>query len=65
MRITIKYLNGHPELETDLAAFAPRDRAERLRMLASIGLSILKSPHQAPRVVVNKASSVALKISEV
>jgi len=41
MRITINYFEGYPELRDDLSAFPLRARAERMRMLASLGLSVL------------------------
>ena len=41
MRITINYFEGYPELQADLSAFPLRARAERIRMLASLGLSVL------------------------
>ena len=41
MRITINYFEGYPELQADLSAFPLRARAERMRMLASHGLSAL------------------------
>jgi hypothetical protein len=41
MRITINYFEGHSELQADLSALPLRARAERLRMLASMGLSVL------------------------
>ena len=41
MRITINYFEGFPELQADLSAFPLRARAERMRMLASLGLSVL------------------------
>jgi hypothetical protein len=41
MRITINYFEGYPELQADLSAFPLRARAERMRMLASLGLSVL------------------------
>ena len=44
MRITIKYFEGYPELEAELSRYPVRVRAERVRNLASIGLSML---HQA------------------
>ncbi|MFZ1545919.1 MAG: hypothetical protein WAT12_02305 [Candidatus Nitrotoga sp.] len=53
MRITINYFEGYPELQADLSAFPLRARAERMRMLASLGLSILdggRAIHKAPAV---------------
>ncbi len=41
MRITVNYFEGHSELLADLSALPLRARAERLRMLASMGLSVL------------------------
>lgn len=41
MRITVNYFEGHSELQADLSALPLRARAERLRMLASMGLSVL------------------------
>ena len=57
MRITIAYLEGHPELEADLAKVSKNGRAERMRMLASMGLSALRNgqssapPETTQRVV--------------
>ena len=41
MRITVNYFEGYPELEDELSRYPLRARAERLRNLASIGLSML------------------------
>jgi hypothetical protein len=67
MRITIKYFNGHPELETDLSAFPLRARADRMRMLASLGLSVLNgatlsagSPHTMSEAKVGKSTSTLM-----
>ncbi len=54
MRITINYFEGYPELQADLSAFPLRARAERMRMLASLGLSILDGGR-----AINKAHAVA------
>ena len=43
MRISIAYLEGHPELEADLSRVRKNARAERMRMLASIGLFTLRN----------------------
>ena len=51
MRITINYFEGYPELQADLSVFPLRARAERMRMLASLGLSVLsggKAINKAP-----------------
>ncbi len=53
MRITINYFEGYPELQADLSAFPLRARAERMRMLASHGLSALNGGR-----AVNKVSIV-------
>ncbi len=53
MRITIIYFEGYPELQADLSAFPLRARAERMRMLASLGLSVLSGGN-----VINKAQVV-------
>ena len=53
MRITINYFEGYPELQTDLSVFPLRARAERMRMLASLGLSVLNG-----RRATNKAPTV-------
>ena len=47
MRITINYFEGYPELEAELAKYSPRARAERLRLLAAMGLSFMQDgrPH--------------------
>ncbi|MEQ1741600.1 MAG: hypothetical protein ABL869_03740 [Candidatus Nitrotoga sp.] len=53
MRITINYFEGYPELQTDLSVFPLRARAERMRMLASLGLSVLnggRPTNKAPAV---------------
>lgn len=42
MRITINYFEGYPELEAELSKYPIRSRAERVRNLASIGLSMLQ-----------------------
>ena len=52
MRITINYFEGYPELQADLSAFPLRARAERMRMLASHGLSALNGGR-----AINKAPS--------
>ena len=52
MRITINYFEGYPELQADLSAFPLRARAERMRMLASLGLSALNGGR-----AINKAPS--------
>ena len=54
MRITINYFAGYPELQADLSAFPLRARAERMRMLASLGLSVLNGGRP-----INKAPAVA------
>jgi hypothetical protein len=54
MRITINYFEGYPELQTDLSVFPLRARAERMRMLASLGLSVLNGGR-----AINKAPAVA------
>jgi hypothetical protein len=42
MRVVIVFPNGvHPELCAELQKVAPRHRAERLRMLATVGLFIV------------------------
>ena len=53
MRITINYFEGYPELQADLSAFPLRARAERMRMLASLGLSVLNGGR-----AINKAPAV-------
>ncbi len=53
MRITINYFEGYPELQADLSAFPLRARAERMRMLASLGLSVLNGGR-----AINKAPSI-------
>ncbi|MFZ1548442.1 MAG: hypothetical protein WAT12_15330 [Candidatus Nitrotoga sp.] len=53
MRITINYFEGYPELQADLSAFPLRARAERMRMLASLGLSVLGGER-----AINKAHAV-------
>lgn len=68
MRITVNYFEGHSELQADLSALPLRARAERLRMLASMGLSVLggKIVHvDVARVtpVVGGGGAAAVKIS--
>lgn len=45
MRITVNYFEGYPELEAELAQYSPRARAERLRLLAAMGLAFMKDGH--------------------
>lgn len=47
MRITINYFEGYPELEAELSKYPLRARAERVRNLASIGLSMLQQAQMA------------------
>lgn len=42
MRITINYFEGYPELEAELLKYPPRVRAERLRLLATTGLTFMQ-----------------------
>lgn len=39
-RIVVRLVEAHPELNVELLALPPSQRAERLRALASIGLAI-------------------------
>jgi len=53
MRINVNFFDGHDELEAELAKCAPRARAGRLRVLASLGLATLngalpKKPRKQP-----------------
>jgi len=48
MRITINYFEGYPELEADLTTLPPRSRAERLRLLATMGLAFMQNGHHVP-----------------
>lgn len=62
MRITINYFEGYPELEAELAKFTPRARAERLRLLAAMGLSFMQDGRfntfaTAPAISQNAATS--------
>jgi hypothetical protein len=60
MRITINYFEGYPELQADLSAYPLRARAERMRMLASLGLSVLnggRAINKAPAVTPAKEST--------
>ena len=62
MRITINYFEGYPELQADLSAFPLRARAERMRMLASHGLSALhggRAINNAPAVIHAQKSTPA------
>ena len=43
MRVTVKYFEGYPELEAELAKHSPRARAERLRFLAAMGLAFISN----------------------
>jgi len=65
MRITINYFEGYPELQADLSAFPLRARAERMRMLAALGLSVLNIPHRAPVATVNDFPSRATPVAPV
>ena len=42
IRVSINYFEGYPELEAELKRYPPRVRAERLRLLASMGLQVIK-----------------------
>jgi hypothetical protein len=60
MRITINYFEGYPELQADLSVFPLRARAERMRMLASLGLSVLNGGRpikKAPAVTPDQAAT--------
>lgn len=66
MRITINYFEGYPELEAELAKYSPRARAERLRLLAAMGLSFMQdgrshasTRNTTPVAEVAKTASVA------
>ena len=63
MRITINYFEGYPELQADLSAFPLRARAERMRMLAALGLSVLNNQHRAPIAAVNDFPSRATPVA--
>lgn len=65
MRITINYFEGYPELLADLSAFPLRARAERMRMLAALGLSVLNNTHRAPVAAVNDFPSHATPVAPV
>lgn len=41
MRVDIAYFEGYPELVQELEKFPPRARAERMRLLAALGLSFM------------------------
>jgi hypothetical protein len=43
MRVVVGFFDGHPELLAVMSALPPRARAERMRMLASIGLSVINN----------------------
>ncbi len=42
LRVTVKYFAGYPELEADLEKLPLRVRAERLRVLATVGLAVMR-----------------------
>jgi len=42
MKVYVRVGRGAKELYNDLEALSPRERAERLRVLASIGLSVVQ-----------------------
>jgi hypothetical protein len=42
MRVDIAYFEGYPELVAELEKFSPRARAERMRFLSALGLSVLR-----------------------
>ncbi len=42
MRVDIAYFEGYPELVQELEKFKPRARAERMRLLAALGLSFMR-----------------------
>ena len=46
MRIVVKFpSHAYGELLADLEPIPPRERAERMRLLASIGMAVLRSGH--------------------
>lgn len=48
LRIVVVVSQAHPELARDLESISPRLRAERLRMLATIGLNAIVSGGRVP-----------------
>lgn len=54
MRVIVRVGAGNPELLAELEATQPRSRAERLRFLAALGLSVLRN---RPAVVVTAQES--------
>lgn len=42
MRVVVQIPDGYREVQDDLRTYAPRARAERVRMLAAIGLAALR-----------------------
>ncbi|KXS30565.1 MAG: Uncharacterized protein AWT59_3308 [Candidatus Gallionella acididurans] len=68
MRISINYFEGYPELESELAKYPKRVRAERMRLLASIGLTTLHNGRpivppatMQPSIPVSTPASTELK----
>ncbi len=55
MKVYVRVGRGAKELYYDLEALSPRERAERLRVLASIGLSVV----QGGNVIAHDVSSDA------
>ncbi len=45
MKVYVRIGHGAKELYDDLELLSPRERAERLRVLASIGLSVVHGGH--------------------
>lgn len=42
MRVVVQIPDGYREVQADLQTYAPRARAERVRMLTAIGLAALR-----------------------
>ena len=65
MKVYVRLGNGAKELYDDLSAVSPRVRAERLRVLASIGLSVVQGGNTIPHASNSEGSqSDHLKGSE-
>ena len=66
LRISINYFDAYPELEAELRKSPPRVRAERLRLLASLGLMSLPTnrPTDAQMSVETRQSNSAITAPE-
>lgn len=62
-RVVVGLHGAYQELAADLAAVEPRLRAERMRMLASLGLAMLRVRTQVPQPVAEVAPEAASGLS--